>query len=76
MAGRPHPIVLISTTKLMQLQRDIKNIVTGNFEFRNTSSGTRIVTKEAADFSAIRKFLTTTSASSPFSQNQRKSSSS
>jgi hypothetical protein len=41
----------------MQLQRYINGIVTGNFEFRNTRSGTRIVTKEMADFSAIRKHL-------------------
>jgi hypothetical protein len=56
-ASRPPPIVLTSTTNLMQLQRNIKGIVTGNFEFRNTRSGTRIVTKEMADFSAIRKHL-------------------
>jgi hypothetical protein len=41
----------------MQLQRQVKNIVTGSFEFRNTRSGTRIVTKEMADFSAIKKHL-------------------
>jgi hypothetical protein len=55
--GRPPPIVLTSTTNLMQLQRQVKSIVTGSFEFRNNRSGTRIVTKEMADFSAIRKFL-------------------
>jgi hypothetical protein len=44
--GRPPPIVLTSTTNLMQLQRQVKNIVTGSFEFRNTRSGTRIVTKK------------------------------
>jgi hypothetical protein len=41
----------------MQLQRNFKGIVMGNFEFRNTRSGTRIVTREIADFSAIRKHL-------------------
>jgi hypothetical protein len=41
----------------MQLQRQVQNIVTGSFEFRNTRSGTRIVTKEMADFSAIKKHL-------------------
>jgi hypothetical protein len=55
--GRPPPIVLTSTTNLMQLQRQVKNIVTGSFEFRNTRRWTRIVTKEMADFSAIRKHL-------------------
>jgi hypothetical protein len=56
-AGRPPPIVLTTATNLMQLQKRIKDIVTGNFEFRNTRSGTRIVTKEMADFTAIRKHL-------------------
>jgi hypothetical protein len=56
-AGRPSPIVLTTTTNLMQLRRHIREIVKGNFEFRNTRSGTRIVTKEMADFSAIRKHL-------------------
>jgi hypothetical protein len=41
----------------MQLQKRIRDIVTGNFEFCSTRSGTRIVTKEMADFSAIRKHL-------------------
>jgi hypothetical protein len=41
----------------MTLHRDFKGIVTDNFEFRNIRSGTRIVTKEMADFSAIRKHL-------------------
>jgi hypothetical protein len=56
-SDRPPPIVLTSTTNLMQLQRKVKDIVTGNFDFRNIRSGTRIVTKEMADFSAIKKFL-------------------
>jgi hypothetical protein len=51
-SGRPPPTVLTSATNLIQLQRHIKSIVTGSFEFRNTRSGTRIVTKEMADFSA------------------------
>jgi hypothetical protein len=41
----------------MQLQRNIKGVDTGNFEFRNTRSGTTIVRKIMADFSAIRKQL-------------------
>jgi hypothetical protein len=42
---------------LMQLQRQFKGFVKGNFEFRNTRSGTRIVTREMADFSAIKIYL-------------------
>jgi hypothetical protein len=56
-SGRPPPILLTSTTNLMQLQRKVKDIFTGNFEFRNIRSGTRIVTKEMANFSAIKKFV-------------------
>jgi hypothetical protein len=37
--GRPAPIVLTSTTNLIQLQRHIKGIATGSFEFRNTRAG-------------------------------------
>jgi hypothetical protein len=49
--------VLTSTANLIQLQRQIKGIATGKFEFRNTRSGTRIVLKEMADFSAIKAYL-------------------
>jgi hypothetical protein len=56
-SGRPPPIVLTSTTNLMQLQGKVKGIDTGSFEFRNTRNGTRIIRKEMADFSAIKKFL-------------------
>jgi hypothetical protein len=49
--------VLTSTTNLLALQKRITEVVTGNFEFRNTRSGTRIVSKEVTDFSAIRKHL-------------------
>jgi hypothetical protein len=56
-SSRPPPIVLTSTTNLMQLQRQFKRFVKGNFEFRNTRSGTRIVTRQMADFSAIKTYL-------------------
>jgi hypothetical protein len=56
-AGRPPPIVLTTAANLMQLQKRIRDILTSSFEFRNTRSGTRIVTKEMADFSEIRKHL-------------------
>jgi hypothetical protein len=56
-SGRPPPIVLTAATNLMQLQRQFRGFVTGNFEFRSTRSGTRIVTKEVADVSAIKTFL-------------------
>jgi hypothetical protein len=49
--------VLTSTTNLMQLQRQFKGFLKGNFEFCNTRSGTRIVIREMADFSAIKTYL-------------------
>jgi hypothetical protein len=56
-AGRPPPIILTSALNLIQLQRNVREIVKGDFEFRNTRSGTRIITKNMGDFSAIRKYL-------------------
>jgi hypothetical protein len=56
-AGRPPLLVLTSSTNLMKLQKQIRDSVRGNFEFRNTRSGTRIVTKEMEDFTAIKRHL-------------------
>jgi hypothetical protein len=56
-SGRAPTIVLTAATNLMQLQRQFKGFVSGNFEFRSTRSGTRIVTKEIGDLSAIKTFL-------------------
>jgi hypothetical protein len=53
-AGRPTPIVPTSQVNLKQLQGQLKGLLKGNFEFCNTRNGTRIVTKEMADFSTIR----------------------
>jgi hypothetical protein len=44
-AGRPPPIILTATTNLIQLQRQLKNVSKGEFEFRNTKTGTRVITK-------------------------------
>jgi hypothetical protein len=48
---------ITSATNLIQLQKKIRGLVKGNFEFRNTRSGTRVVTKDMADFSTIKSFL-------------------
>jgi hypothetical protein len=55
--GRPPPIVLISKTNLIQLQRQPKGVVEDNFEFRSTKNGTRTITKTMADFSAVKSYL-------------------
>jgi hypothetical protein len=59
--GRPPPIKLTSATNLIQLQKQLKGFVKGSFEFRSTRNGTRVVTKEIADFSAIKAYLNSTS---------------
>jgi hypothetical protein len=49
-AGRPPPIVLTSQVNLIQLQRQLKDLLKGKFEFRNTRNGTKVVTKEIVFF--------------------------
>jgi hypothetical protein len=56
-AGRPSPIILTSAMNLLQLQKHIKGIFKGSFELRNTKHGTRVLTKEMTDFSAIKSFF-------------------
>jgi hypothetical protein len=57
-AGRPPPIILTSAVNLLQLQKQLRSIVQGSFEFWTTKTGTRVVTKEMVDFSAIKTFFT------------------
>jgi hypothetical protein len=52
--GHP-PIILTSTANLLQLQKQLKNVVKGDFEFRSTRYGTRVITKGMADFKAAIK---------------------
>jgi hypothetical protein len=52
--GRPPPIVLTTPANLLQHPKEVKGLVKGNFEFRSTRNGTRVVTREMADYSAIR----------------------
>jgi hypothetical protein len=56
-AGRPPPIILTAATNLLQLQKKLGAFDKGSFEFRNTRNGTRVVTKELSDFSAIKAFF-------------------
>jgi hypothetical protein len=55
--GRPPPIILTLTTNQMQLQRQLTVFINGNFEFRSTRNGTRVVTKEMADFNCVAKSI-------------------
>jgi hypothetical protein len=52
--GRPPPIILTSTTNLIQLQKELKIVVKGNFEFRSTRNGTRVIKRSMADFQSVK----------------------
>jgi hypothetical protein len=41
----------------MSLQTELEVLLNGSFKFRNTKAGTRIVSSEMADYSAIRHYL-------------------
>jgi hypothetical protein len=56
-AGRPPPIVLVSQVNLIQLQGQLKGLLKDNFEFCDTENGTKFITKEIIDFSAIRSHV-------------------
>jgi hypothetical protein len=51
-ADRPPLIVISYQVNLIQLHRQLKGLLKGNFEFCNTRNRTRVVMKEMADFSA------------------------
>jgi hypothetical protein len=56
--GRTSPVVLTSEANLISLQRELKSVVSGEFLFRNTATGTRITTKSMVDYNAVQKFIT------------------
>jgi hypothetical protein len=56
-SGRLPPIAMTSTTNLTGLQSNLKDSVKGQYEFRNTRNGTCIITKEMADYSAMKFYL-------------------
>jgi hypothetical protein len=54
--GRPPPIILTTPTNLIKLQKKLKDVVSENFEFRNTRNGTRVLTKSLADFQSVNSY--------------------
>jgi hypothetical protein len=48
---------MTSTTNLIQLQSDLKEHAKGEYEFRNTRNGTRIITIEMTDYLAMKSNL-------------------
>jgi diphthamide synthase subunit DPH2 len=55
--GRPPPIILTSTVNLVHLQKQVKNVLKEDFEFRTTRNGTRIVTRGMVDFLGVKSHL-------------------
>jgi hypothetical protein len=55
--GRPPPIMMTSTTNIIRLQSDLKEHIKGEYEFKNSQYGTRIIIKEMAEYSAIKSYL-------------------
>jgi hypothetical protein len=56
--GRPPPIAPTSEANLINRKRELKNVVSGEYFFRNTVTETRITTENIVDYNAIQKFLT------------------
>jgi hypothetical protein len=56
-AGRPPPIILTSVVNLIQLQKQLKGVVSEDSEFRSTRNGTRVVTRGMADFQSIKSYF-------------------
>jgi hypothetical protein len=52
--GRPPPIILTSAANLIQLQKELKVVVSEDFEFRSTRNGTRVITRGIADFQSVK----------------------
>jgi hypothetical protein len=55
--GRPPPIILTLAINLIQLQKQLKDVVEGSFEFRTTRNGTRVLMKSLADFQSVKCFF-------------------
>jgi hypothetical protein len=51
---RPPPIILTTPTNLIQLQKQLKNVVKEDFEVCNTRNGTRVITRGMIDFLALK----------------------
>jgi hypothetical protein len=51
---RPPPIIITTTTNLIQLQTQLKSMIKGNIEFRSTRNGTRVITRVLADFQSVK----------------------
>jgi hypothetical protein len=55
--GRPPPIILTSAVNLIQLQKQLKGVVSEDFEFRSTRNGARVITRGMADFQSVKSYF-------------------
>jgi hypothetical protein len=52
--GQPSPIEITSVVKLILLQKQLKGVVSENFEFRSTRNGPRVIMRNLADFQSVK----------------------
>jgi hypothetical protein len=55
--GRPPPIILTSAVNFIQLQKQLKGVVSEDFKFRSTRNGTRVITRGMADFQSVKSYF-------------------
>jgi hypothetical protein len=53
-AGGLPPIVLASTTNLIQLQKQLKGVAKQRFKFHSTRNGTRVIAKGTVDYQSVK----------------------
>jgi hypothetical protein len=53
-ADTPPPIIPTSAANFIQLQKQLKCVAKQAFEFRNTKTGSRVITKDLMDFQAVK----------------------
>jgi hypothetical protein len=53
-SDRPYPKILTPTIHPIQLQKQLKSVVKGIFEFRSTRNGTKVITRSMADFQSVK----------------------
>jgi hypothetical protein len=52
--GRPPPVILTSTTNLIQMQKQLQSVVKEIFQFRSTRNRNRVITRVMADFQSLK----------------------
>jgi hypothetical protein len=61
--GTPPTIFLTSTINLIKLQKQLQNVVKGNFQFRSIRKGIRVITTAMSDFQSVKSHFDTNNLS-------------